>query len=557
MLHLMNRRRRPGADLTPRETEVLALLRNGLSNEQIAEHLGITVSGVKYHVTEILTKLGLENRHDAARWRPEDEKRWWVLAPLFFWRRLGSRWLSPTVAGTLAIGIAAGVGILVWALVATDGGNSDKIAADAGLPFVRAPIAAGSEHTCVVAQTGVLCWGANESGQLGNITIISPNRSAVPVHVTGLPSVIVALSAGGAHTCALGGSGSVWCWGSNASGQLGDGSNQDRATPVLVKSLGKTVAVGSGLDFTCALSSSGEVSCWGGNSYGQLGDGTTAPRRVPQPVSDLDRSVVALAVGGYHACALLRDTTVRCWGRDWEGQLGDNKPSFTNWDDRRTLRTRPVDVISEGGSRLIGVVGLAAGGGFGHTCALMNTGGVECWGSNAWGELGDGVSGDGVPWYRATAAATRNLSGVATISAGGTDSQGGHTCAVTQAGQVYCWGRGYEGQLADGIADEVGLGGSNVPALIVGLSEGAAYVATGGRHTCAIEVAGSVWCWGENSKGQLANDQAAFSNLPLAVPGVVVPAVALTALVPTPPEAPFTSPLDVKPVSTPLPTPKN
>ncbi len=119
---MARRGRPPHPDvLTPREWEVLGAIRDGLSNEQIAQQLNIGLDGVKYHVTEILTKLGLENRHDAARWRPGDRRPWWGVA-LLFWRRLGARWLSPVVAGALAVGIAAGVGVLVWALLAT--GNS-------------------------------------------------------------------------------------------------------------------------------------------------------------------------------------------------------------------------------------------------------------------------------------------------------------------------------------------------------------------------------------------------------------------------------------------------
>ncbi len=120
----MSRRGRPPHPdiLTPREWEVLACIREELSNEEIAGRLGISLDGVKYHVTEILSKLGLENRHDAARWKPEEPRRWWAALPLLFWRRLGG-WLSPALAGGLAVAVAAGIGVLVWALVAARSGN--------------------------------------------------------------------------------------------------------------------------------------------------------------------------------------------------------------------------------------------------------------------------------------------------------------------------------------------------------------------------------------------------------------------------------------------------
>lgn len=123
---MKKRGRPPHPDiLTPREWEVLDLVRDGLSNEEIAGRLGISVDGVKYHVSEILSKLGLENRHDAARWQPTEERPWWAtaFAPLFFWRRMSFGWLSPALAGGLAVIVAAGIGLLVWGLLATQGAD--------------------------------------------------------------------------------------------------------------------------------------------------------------------------------------------------------------------------------------------------------------------------------------------------------------------------------------------------------------------------------------------------------------------------------------------------
>ena len=123
----MERRGRPKHPdiLTPREWEVLALIRESLSNEEIAERLGISIDGVKYHVSEILSKLGVPNRREAARWRPEAERPRWlgVGAPLLFRRKLSFGWLSPALAGGVAIVVAAGAGLLVWALLATGGGG--------------------------------------------------------------------------------------------------------------------------------------------------------------------------------------------------------------------------------------------------------------------------------------------------------------------------------------------------------------------------------------------------------------------------------------------------
>ncbi len=129
---MSKRGRPPHPDiLTPREWEVLDLVRDGLSNEEIAGRLGISVDGVKYHVSEILSKLGLENRHDAARWQPTEERPWWAtaVAPLLYLRRMSFGWLSPALAGGLAVIVAAGIGLLVWALLATrgDGDNGTEL----------------------------------------------------------------------------------------------------------------------------------------------------------------------------------------------------------------------------------------------------------------------------------------------------------------------------------------------------------------------------------------------------------------------------------------------
>lgn len=513
----MTKRGRPPHDdvLTPREWEVLSLIRDGLSNDQIASRLGISLDGVKYHVSEILGKLGLENRHDAARWRPE-ERRAWALAPLSFWRRLDFGWVTGGVLVIVVIAAAAGSGLVLWGM---QRGSEETASADGTLRVARMPLAAGGEHTCVVTQSGgVECWGANESGQLG---IGTPSFRSVPQKVVQLPDDIVAVAAGGSHTCALTAEGEVWCWGKNSSGQLGDTYVIDRSVPARVKGFGrKVVAIGAGFDYNCALEDIGQVMCWGDNTYGQLGEGSTHAHRQPVSVEGLDHGVVAISAGGYHACALLGDTSVQCWGRNWEGQLGDNKPTITSWDARRVISAKPVRVTNEDGTELAGAAAISAGGGYGHACALIQNGNVTCWGSNTWGELGDGKGSEGYPWYRAVAVATLGLSGVALLSAGGTDGQGGHTCAITSTRAIFCWGRGYEGQLGDGIADNANLGGSITPEPVLGLGLDATAIVAGARHTCAIMVSGQVKCWGENEAGQLGLLAPSFSNLPLDVTGV-------------------------------------
>jgi len=237
---------------------------------------------------------------------------------------------------------------------------------------------AGGFHSCaLVYRVGVMCWGYNASGQLGNN---STTDSTTPVVISGLDVYLTAISAGGEHTCALGVSGGVVCWGNNGHGQLGDKSRVDRHIPVAVSGLSQGVAqIAAGGTHTCALTKEGAVKCWGWNEKGQLGDNSTVDRSTPVDVVGLGRGVKAIAAGGHHTCALTGGGGVKCWGYNESGQLGDGS---------RTDRSTPVDVV--GLSQ--GVSAIAAG--LYHTCALGEMGWVKCWGLNNSGQVGNGEVGN-------------------------------------------------------------------------------------------------------------------------------------------------------------------
>jgi alpha-tubulin suppressor-like RCC1 family protein len=284
------------------------------------------------------------------------------------------------------------------------------------LPFVdlRAArpvaVAAGLFHTCVLLDDGhVQCWGGNQFGQLGLGDVTNrgddPSRTGgalVPVDLGGDESA-VAIAAGAYHTCAILGDGRLKCWGANDHGQLGvdripmqgDSSETtgDRLAAVKFEDGLKTVAVAAGAFHTCALREGGDLYCWGANMSGQLGVGTQTDVVIGSNVlTHLDlgagRFAVSVAAGASHTCAVLDDRSVRCWGLGAFGQLGLEDP-----------RNRGDDAGEMGDALPPIALGTLAGGalpadvvtaGAYHTCALLATGDLKCWGRNGLGQLGLG-----------------------------------------------------------------------------------------------------------------------------------------------------------------------
>ncbi len=352
-------------------------------------------------------------------------------------------------------------------------------------------IAAGGTHTCALTDAGgVKCWGANFSGQLGDG---STSQRLAPVDVVGLSSGVKAIAAGGGHSCAVTESGGVKCWGANFSGQLGDGSTSQRLTPVDVIGLSVGIeAIAAGGGHSCALTGVGGLTCWGDNYYGQLGDGSTANRLTPVDVTGLSGAVQAIAAGGSHSCAVVTAGGVICWGFNDRGQLGDGST---------TQRSTPVDVVG-----LASGIKAIAVGKSDHTCALTEAGGVKCWGMNFYGQLGDGSTTN-----RSTPIDVTGLSsGIEAIAAG--DS---HSCALTDAGVVRCWGNNFNGQLGDGSTTD-----RLTPVDVVGLPAAIKAIAAGRGHTCALTAAGGVKCWGANFGGQLGDGSTTQRPVPVDVVGL-------------------------------------
>jgi len=268
-------------------------------------------------------------------------------------------------------------------------------------------VATGFVHACASTATGsVKCWGSNHYGALGDGT---HKDRLTPVFVTGLDNVN-GLAAALDFTCALIQTGAVKCW----------GSHQYGTTPVDVAGLSNATAITAGVGHSCAVTGAGGVECWGRNRYGQLGNGTTTPTYTPTDVIGLTSGVRSIAAGNSHTCAVLTGGGVKCWGYNQLGNLGDGTT---------TDRWTPVSVVG-----LSDVVAVA--GGLRHTCALTAGGGVKCWGFNWFGQLGDGTRID-----KHTPADVVGLAGGVKAIAAAED----YTCALLNEGGVKCWG--YNGSI--------------------------------------------------------------------------------------------------------------
>ena len=340
----------------------------------------------------------------------------------------------------------------------------------------------GYARSCAITDAGgAVCWGNNQKGQLGDGTVTARN---LPTPVSGLSSGVIALAAGGFHTCALTSGGAVKCWGANESGQLGNGTTDEHHTPVAVTGLSSgVVAITAGGQHTCALTSGGGMKCWGSNSGGRLGDGTTTNITLPDDVSGLTSGVASISANGWYSCAVTTGGGAKCWGLNEAGELGDGTT---------TERHLPTDV-----SGLTSGVALVSAS-TSHACAVTTGGAVKCWGYNASGQVGDGTYEE----RHAPVAVSGMSSGIEDVSAGVE-----HTCALTTGGAVKCWGNNGSGELGVGI-DPIT---SPTPLSVTGLDSGVSAISAGYSHTLALLDDGSVWAWGNGLEGQLGNGSNPFN----------------------------------------------
>ena len=368
----------------------------------------------------------------------------------------------------------------------------------------------GENHTCaLMIGGGMKCWGSNVFSQLGGNEINKSEFSPVDVFLDGVS--VTGIGTGGDHTCALLSGGTVKCWGRNRDGQLGIASKGEvpQTTPFLIQGFSSVEGISGGGDHTCAISvvattgtgtstatSTKEVSCWGKNTSGQLGTGSIADATIPTvSLLNLPPTVTPtkISAGDKHTCSLLSDGTVRCWGFNKSGQLGDGflTDSFT---------PRVVQDPIAGPPSLVGATDVSVGGG--HTCVVLTGGSVKCWGSNSFGQLGvAGVLSTSVP-QKITVLGFKN------VAAGDH-----HTCGLLDNATVRCWGSNESGQLGN----EKNVSAST-PEPIKGLLTYQS-VSAGKNHTCAVTIDNTLKCWGDNAYGQLGTGIAGFRATPVSVIG--------------------------------------
>lgn len=402
-------------------------------------------------------------------------------------------------------------------------------------------VSSGSNHTCALLSDGTVnCWGLNSLGQLGDGTT---TQRVDPVQVLNLNKV-TAIATGGYYTCALinnSGATSVWCWGHNNFGQLGNGNITNSSSPVqvLVSSgvpLTGVKAISTGGYHTCAVLDNNTIKCWGKDMQGQLGNGTmdSNPHSYPIQVPSFT-DVKSISTGMNHTCAVKNNNTAYCWGVGGSQQLGNGY----NADKSTPQQVKKSSINSNqacqnSANYLEEVESIDAG--TSHTCAVVNSGGSKtayCWGLNSKGPIGDGNSGAASYTMCATqqvltSAGGPVLSGVESITVGGgnnADTGPGHTCAVVNSGgsrTVWCWGSNSYGQLGNGATDTnahpypiqvlTSAGGSALTdAESISISAGYIF------YNCARLSNNTIWCWGYNSYGQLGNGGISDSNKPLPV----------------------------------------
>lgn len=378
-------------------------------------------------------------------------------------------------------------------------------------PPAFAVVSAGYLHSCGVAtDSRAYCWGWNVHGQVGNGRTRYDQRTPALV-VGGLR--FRQISAGPYATCGVTTTNRAYCWGSNLTGTLGDGTTTDRLqpTPVAGGRFFRQVSVSG--EYTCGVTTQDRAYCWGANAVGQLGNGTTDPSRI--------QTVPVAVVGGYlfrevstgyqHSCGTTTTDRAYCWGRDDYGQIGDGSSHDICLYSFSRIPCRKIPTLVAGGYRFRQVVAGGGPGSFvetgadgGRSCGVTTDSRAFCWGDGSHGQLGNGT--------RSISTLPRRVSGSLQFRQVSTGEAA--ACGVTTSNRAYCWGYNYWGTIGDGTTTD-----RLTPTAVAG---GLFFrqVSTGGSHTCGTTPGNAAYCWGSNGAGALGDGTTIVRRLrPRAVVG--------------------------------------
>lgn len=363
----------------------------------------------------------------------------------------------------------------------------------ASLATMLTGINPGGLHSCAIDSTqSLFCWGYNGNGNVGDGTTAS---RISPVLVGGTGN-FAQVATGHAHSCALTTAGAAFCWGRNNSGELGDGTQTDRFVPTAVLGGLTFTSIDVGYNHSCGITANGVAYCWGGNSVGQLGNGGAAASSVPVAVTG-GLSFSMVRAGYYHSCAIQSVTGLAfCWGSNWMGQTGANSTA--------DFLAAPTAVSG-------GYVFTQLDAGGYHACGTTATR-TYCWGWNGYGQLGatsNATCGTAQPCARMPVRLNSSL------RFNGVSVGINHSCAIEPTGDIHCWGSNSNGQIGDGTTTNQ----QNAKRVQVGT--GFKSILTGGSFTCGVSLDNRAYCWGSNELGKLGLGDTVDRHSPALVPNLI------------------------------------